>query len=297
MVRSRTFGSRLADVLIFVVVGFIALLSVFPLAHELAVSFSARAPADAHEVVLWPVQTTLASYDRLVDDPLFFNAFWVSVQRVILGGGLQFVLTVLLAYPLSREVRDFPARRIYIWIVIFPMLFSGGLIPLYVTVNKLGLLNSMWALVLPFGVPVFNVLLLMNFFRNQPREIQESAWIDGAGPFTTLWYIALPLAKPALATVTLLSCVGFWNEFFYGFIFINDAHLYPLQTYIYTLTTNINPASMQGMTPDEIQKLMAVSSITFTAAKLVVAMIPIVVVYPWVQRFFIHGIVLGSVKE
>jgi putative aldouronate transport system permease protein len=297
MLRSTSFGSRLADILIFLAVGLTALLSVFPLAHTVAVSLSSAVAADSHRVVLWPVSFTLASYNKLIVDPLFFNAYRISLERVLLGGGFSILISILVAYPLSREVRDFPARRFYIWVFVVPMLFSGGLIPFYMTVSKLHMIDTMWSLVLPFLVTTFYILLLMNFFRGLPREIEESAWIDGAGPWMTLLRIVLPLSKPALATVALLTCVGFWNEFFYGYIFINDPHGYPLQTYIYTLTAGVNYSTLATMTPDEIANLMKVSSTTFTGAKLVVAMIPIIMVYPFLQRYFIHGIVLGSVKE
>jgi len=233
----------------------------------------------------------------LIQDSAFFQAFGVSVERVVLGGALNFLMTVLMAYPLSKQTRDFPARTYYIWYVVFALLFNGGLIPWYITIKSLHLLDTIWALVLPQAVPVFNVILLMNFFRSLPRELEEAAWMDGAGPWYILWRIYVPLSLPALATVTLFSMVWHWNSFFDGLIVMNNPRNYPLQTYIQQLVLQVNGTNISQMTPDQIARIMQTSGATLNAAKLIIAMIPILAVYPFLQRFFIKGIVLGSVKE
>lgn len=180
------------------------------------------------------------------------------------------------------------------WVVVFTMLFNGGLIPWYMTIRRLGIIDTIWALVLPGAVPVFNVILLMNFFRGIPRELGEAAVIDGAGKIYTLVRIYLPISVPALATLLLFSVVGHWNSFFDGLILMNKPKNYPLQTYIHQLVVRIDIQDIHD--PETLKQLQAISNRTFNAAKIVVSMIPILIIYPFLQRFFISGIVLGSVK-
>ncbi|HZG75795.1 MAG TPA: carbohydrate ABC transporter permease, partial [Paenibacillus sp.] len=168
-------------------------------------------------------------------------------------------------------------------------------IPWYMVIQKLGLMDSIWALVLPGAVPIFNVILLMNFFRSLPKELEEAGVMDGAGPWYMLVRIFLPVSLPALATVTLFTIVGHWNSFFDGLILINSPEKLPLQTYIQTLVVEMSNLNL--MNPEDIQRMEEISNRTMNAAKIVVAMIPILLVYPFLQRYFIHGIVMGSVKE
>jgi ABC-type glycerol-3-phosphate transport system permease component len=227
-------------------------------------------------------------------DSKFFNSFGISIKRVVLGATLNFVVTVLMAYPLSKSTKSFPARNIFMWILVFTMLFNGGLIPWYQTVKSLGLINSIWALVLGHSVPVFNVILVVNFFRNLPKELEEAALVDGAGPWYMLVKLFIPLAVPVLATVTLFSIVYHWNEFFNGLVLMSKAENYPLQTYIQQLVVIIDATTMDS---EQIKKMSELSNQTLNAAKIFIAMIPVLIVYPFLQRFFIHGITLGSVKE
>lgn len=272
----------------------ISLLSLGPVWHTVAVSFSENAAAAGGLVKFWPRSFTLESYKKIMEEPHFLHSFYVSVKRVLLGGTVNFVLTVLMAYPLSRSGREFPRRNWYMWFLLFTMLFSGGIIPLYLTVKALGLFNSIWALVLPGAVPVFNVILLMNFFRNMPKELSEAGYMDGAGPWYMLLKVFLPLSLPALATVTLFSIVGHWNAFFDGMVFMRSVENYPLQTYIQQLVVQIN---MQEIDSTQLEFLQKVSEKTLNAAKIVVSMVPVLIVYPFLQKYFIHGIMLGSVKE
>lgn len=297
MVQSKNWLSRSADFGNYLILILIFCMSLFPLWYTLALSFSDKAAANAGIVSVWPVGFNLSSYQIILQDHKFFQAFLVSVKRVAIGGAINFVLTVLMAYPLSKESNRFPGRNLYMWFLVFCMLFSGGLIPLYITVAELHLLNSIWALVLPGAVPIFNVILIMNFFRNLPKEISEAAVVDGAGPINTLLRVFIPISLPALATVTLFSIVGHWNSFFDGLIFMNKPENYPLQTYIQQLVVRIDPQLLSTLTTEELIKLFKASDKTLNSAKLIVTMLPLLVIYPFLQRFFIHGIVLGSVKE
>nr|WP_239635455.1 carbohydrate ABC transporter permease [Paenibacillus sp. H1-7] len=200
-----------------------------------------------------------------------------------------------MAFPLSRTPRRFKGRNVYMWCLVIAMLFSGGLIPWYLTIRSVGLIDTIWALVLPGAVPIFNVILLMNFYRNLPKELDEAAMMDGAGPWNTLFRLYLPLGLPAIATVTLLSVVGHWNAFFDGLVLIHTPANMPLQTYINTFL--LQPAQIDNMDPEMLKTLMQTSDQGLNAAKVMVSMIPILMIYPFLQRYFIHGIVLGSVKE
>lgn len=288
--------NRIVDGVILVILCGIAALSLFPLLHILAISFSDKSAVAAGSVILWPKGVNLAAYQAVIEDGAFFTAFWVSVKRVLLGGVIQFVVTILMAYPLSREVHVFRLRNVYMWFVVFTMLFSGGLIPWYMTIRDLGLLDSIWALVLPSAVPVFNVIILMNFFRGIPKELDDAATIDGAGPWRTLLQIYVPLSLPALATVTLFSIVTHWNSFFDGLILMNNPSNQPLQTYLNQIVVQFNNSSA-NMTVDEIERIAKLSNQTVNSAKILVSMVPILIIYPMLQKYFVNGLTLGSVKE
>lgn len=297
MVRSQSLSNRTVDLLILLALVLTALISLYPLWYTIALSVSDQAAANAGKVTVWPVGFNLTSYQIILEDDKFFRAFGVSVKRVVLGGALNFILTVIMAYPLSLENKQFRGRNLYMWYLVFCMLFSGGMIPLYMTITTLGMQNTIWSLVIPGAVPIFNVILIMNFFRSLPKELNEAAVVDGAGPWYTLMRIYIPLSLPAMATVTLFSIVGHWNSFFDGLIYMSKPENYPLQTYIQQLVVSISPEAMSNLTSDQLIQLMKASDKTLNAAKLMVAMIPILLIYPFLQRYFVHGIVLGSVKE
>jgi len=271
--------------------------SLLPLLHTLALSFSSTNYALAGVVGFLPRGLTLDAYNRIMDDAQFIRSFGISVMRVIVGGGLSVVITLLMAYPLSKEKERFRFRNVYMWIIVFTMLFSGGLIPWYMNIRRFGLLDSFWALVIPGAVQAFNVLLVMNYMRGLPKQLEEAATIDGAGQWAMLVRVFLPVSLPVIATVSLFTMVTHWNSFFDGLILMHSPRNWPLQTYIQQLNFQLNPAQMAGMTPEQIAAFMNVSALNLNAAKIFVSMVPILIVYPFVQKFFITGIVLGSVKE
>lgn len=294
MVAPKTISSRIANIIIYLLLALSALTCLLPLLNTIAISFSDKAAAMSGKVFLWPINPTLASYRAILEDQQFFRSFWNSIVRVVVGGAINVVLTILMAYPLSKSPKYFPQKNIYMWFVVFCMLFNGGLIPTYLLIYNLNLMDTIWALVLPGAVPVFNVIILMNFFKGIPDELDEAARIDGANPWIIMIRIFVPLAIPSIATITLFSIVGHWNAFFDGMIYINTRAKVPLQTYLQSLVVEIRDTT--GMTPDEIKRMNEMSSRTFNAAKVFVAMVPVLVVYPFLQKYFVSGLVMGSVK-
>lgn len=293
MVKNKTMGGKIADLIILIVIISVTLLCLVPILNMAAISFSDKAAAAANMVGILPVKFTTIAYQTLLEDSQFWRSFLISVERVVLGTLLNVVIIVLTAYPLSKSKERFGMKNIYMTIFIFCMLFSGGMIPVYLTVKNLNMLNSIWALILPGAVPIFNVILMMNFFKGIPSSLEESATIDGATPLQILFKIYLPISLPALATVTLFCIVGHWNDFFSGLIYMNSPEMYPLQTYIQQLTVELKNVT----NPEELKQLVLLSNKTLNAAKIVVSIIPLLCIYPFMQKYFITGLVMGSVKE
>ena len=287
------FKNKLIDTVVWLIVILMTLCCLLPLLNTLAISFSNNSAVNANQVGILPVGFTLSSYKKLLEDNQFWRSAWISVLRVVLGTGLNMLMMILLAYPLSKSKNRFASRDIYMKLVIFAMLFNGGLIPGYIIVSKLHLLNTIWALVLPGAVPVFNVILLMNFMKGLPEALEEAAVIDGASEWTILTRVVLPISKPGLATVALFCIVNHWNDYFQGLIYMRTPSKYPLQTYIQQLTIDVS----QITDPQQMIYFMTISTRTLNAAKIVVATVPLLVIYPFLQRYFVTGIVIGAVKE
>ncbi|MBO9607852.1 MAG: carbohydrate ABC transporter permease [Paenibacillaceae bacterium] len=272
----------------------LALLCLFPMIHVLAISFSSSTAASAGFVTVWPVDFTTKSYEFILAKPEFMRSIRVTVERVLLGTGINMLLILITSFPLSKENKDLTFRTGYAWIFVFTILFSGGLIPWYMTIKYAGILDTVWALVLPGAVPVFSVILMLNFFRGLPKELEESSLMDGAGYWTVLWRIYAPLSMPALATVGLFTIVSHWNAWFDGLILMNSPAHYPLASYLQKLIIGID---MNVMSFQDLEDLKEVSDRTTKAAQIFVGALPVLLVYPFLQKFFVKGIVLGSVKE
>lgn len=287
------FKNKLMDTVVWLIVILMTLCCLLPLLNTLAISFSNNSAVNANQVGILPVGFTLSSYKKLLEDNQFWRSAWISVLRVVLGTGLNMLMMILLAYPLSRSKNRFASRDIYMKLIIFAMLFNGGLIPGYIIVSKLHLLNTIWALVLPGAVPVFNVILLMNFMKGLPEALEEAAVIDGASEWTILTRVVLPISKPGLATMALFCIVSHWNDYFQGLIYMRTPSKYPLQTYIQQLTIDVS----QITDTQQMIYFMTISTRTLNAAKIVVATVPLLVIYPFLQRYFVTGIVIGAVKE
>ncbi|MBY0219056.1 carbohydrate ABC transporter permease [Paenibacillus illinoisensis] len=280
----------------YVILTILALLCLFPIVNILAISFSSSDAVKAGNVTFWPVDFTLSSYKYILENQQFLHSFGTSLLRVVLGVGTNLIFTILVAFPLSKEASRFRSRTFYAWIFVFTMLFSGGLIPGYLVVKEAGLLDSIWALILPGAVPIFNVLLMLNFFRGLPKELEEASWMDGAGHFRTLWSIYLPISLPSIATITLFAMVGHWNAWFDGMIYMKSPEHYPLATYLQSMLQQVTMIQSEMMTLEDATLLNQVSDRTTQASQIFLSVIPILLVYPFLQRYFVHGLVVGSVK-
>lgn len=276
--------------------GIVALICLLPMINILALSFSSRNMVNAGVVTFWPKGFTLRSYQYMIESSGIFAALWITLKRVFFGLIINLSMTVLVAYPLSKEKQDFKSRTFYVGFFLFAMVFNGGLIPTFLVINQLGLIDTIWALILPNAVTMYYVLLMLNFFRGIPKGIEEAAIVDGAGWFTTLWRIYLPLSLPSLATITLFIIVGHWNEWFDGMIYNNKTYNYPLMTFLQFQIINFKTSDLR---PEQLMAdptLAELNGRAIKSAAIVLCTVPILVFYPFLQRYFVSGIVMGSVK-
>jgi len=289
-------GTVLFDVLNYVFLVAIALLCLFPIINVLSISLSSSTAASAGIVKLWPIEFTLASYKYALTKPQFLTSFVMSMERVGLGLFINMLCTILAAYPLSKYKNELWGRNLYAWFFFVTMIFSGGLIPWYMTIKQVGLIDNLLGLILPGAVPVFNVIILLNFFRQLPKEISESAIVDGAGHWTILWKIFIPLSLPSLATIVLFTFVGHWNSWFDGMILMTTPDKYPLQTYLQSIIVVRDSKLFSTLSIEELRELQNVSDRTLKASQIFIAAAPVLAIYPLLQRYFMKGLVLGSVK-
>ncbi|NIK80286.1 putative aldouronate transport system permease protein [Paenibacillus castaneae] len=277
----------------------IALACIAPFINLLAVSFSDKTAVAAGEVTFFPVGFTTVSYEFITNTSKFFVSLLVSLKRTAIGVPVNLLLIILTAYPLSKSTKDFRARSIFSWFFVVTILFNAGLIPTYMVVRNTGLIDSIWSLVLPGALPVFSMLVVMNYMRSLPKELLEAAYIDGASHVQTLLRVVLPVCTPTIATVMLFSVVDHWNSWFDGMIYMNHIQNYPLQTYLQTVV--VNPEEFMRNNTDlggNLSKYLSmVSARTTGAAQMFLAMIPILIIYPYLQKYFTTGLVMGSVKE
>ena len=295
MTKSKTIRALRANWWIVLILTLLTLMCLLPILHTVAISFSDQAKAAAGEVMFWPNGFSANSYAKLLQEGSFLQAFWISIQRVCLAIAISVSITILSAYALSKSPQVFRGRNIYLWVLVFTMLFNAGTIPWYMAIRTVGLLDKIWALVLPNAVSAYNIILMMNFFKGIPSALEEAALVDGAGPWRTLFQIYIPLSKPSIATITLFTVVYHWNNFYDGLVLMSKPNHYPLQTYIYQLTVTVDVRTITNI--DTLKELLKVSGLTLNASKLVVSMVPILLIYPFLQRYFVTGLTLGSVKE
>ena len=282
------------DVILAVGLGVVCVTCVLPFVHLLAVSFSSSSAVAAGRVGFLPVEFTTASYEYVISGGRFLRAMAISLERVFWGTLLNLLLMILTAYPLSKS--ELIGRKFFVVFFVITMLIGGGMIPTYLLVSNLRLKETIWSLILPGALPVYNMIILMNFIRGLPHELEEAASIDGANAFQTLWMIIFPLLGPSLATVGLFSMVNHWNDWFNGLIYMSEPLNYPLQTYLQTLLVDFEQLLQSGSSGDIQAILSKMSARTGRAAQLFLGALPIMMVYPFLQKHFTKGLTIGSVK-
>jgi len=297
MIETKKISNYLRTGVIYSIVILLALLCLLPIWNMVCMSFSSATMVMANKVTFFPLDFTLEAYKLILKDFQFIRSFGISVLRVCLALVINLSMIVLLAYPLSKTAKEFRGRNVIMGILIIAMLTSGGMIPTYLLLKELKLLNSVWALVLPGAVPISNMIMTMNFIIAIPNSLEEAAIIDGANPFQVLTKVILPCSKPSIATMALFTMVGHWNDFQSGLVYMSKQKFYPLMTYIQSLQVDLSMLTEEGMTPEQIDKLLEVSGKNLNAAKVVVATIPLMMIYPFLQKYLINGIVMGAVKE
>ncbi|MCY7808840.1 carbohydrate ABC transporter permease [Bacillus spizizenii] len=286
----NTKAGRVFDVCNILFLGGVGAITILPFLYIIAGSFATEAELAQRSFFIFPKTFTLDAYKYVFSTPTFIRSMGVSIFITVVGTAVQLFFTFTMAYPLAK--RHVKGRNLLLNLVIFSMLFSGGMIPTYLVVKSLGLLDTYWALILPMAINPFNLIIIKNFFQQLPRELEESAKIDGCSEIGVFWRIALPLSKPVIATFALFYAVGIWNDFFHALLYINDSAKWPLQMVLRQVTilsdlTATNGDTMQNTVPPEQGIKLAV---------IVIATLPILAVYPFLQKYFAKGMLIGSVK-
>lgn len=290
-IKSRS--DRLLDACFYVVLTLLGLLTLLPIYYVVVMSITPlKELARSGSMVLFPKEVTFGAYQAIFNGQRFPQALKVTVFVTVVGTILNIIFTMLLAYPLSRK--QMPGRSAFLFLIVFTMVFNGGLIPTYLIVKEFGLLNSVWSMIIPSLVVTFNFLITKTFFENVSIEIQEAAKIDGCNDMQTLVLIVLPLSKAIIATIGLFYAVAHWNEFFAGIMFITDQDLYPLQVILrdMLLQPNLSQEMMSQVQGLESQ----LPPVAMRMAMVVATTLPILFVYPFVQKYFTSGVMLGAVK-
>lgn len=279
------------DIAIYGILLLLALVILFPMVYIISISFSDPGAVSRGEVVLLPVDFSIDAYKYVFQDSRFGRSYVNSVIYALGGTLLTIFLTGILAYPLS--VDSFSGKKLITILLMITMYFGGGMIPTYMVIKNLGLLDNPLVMMIPGAVSAYNVIIYRTFFQNIPPALREAAYIDGAGHFKIFYKVILPLSKPLIATMALFAIVGSWNNYFDALIYLNDVRMQPLSLYLRQLVVNMDMSS-QGM--KDIMVHISVNPRTIRAATMLVAMLPIMCIYPFLQKYFASGIMIGSVK-
>lgn len=270
----------------------LSIIMVYPFWHVIMMSLSSVEATTKGGVFLWPKGFNLDTYIQVFNNPQILTGYATTFFVTITGTILGTLFTATTAYPLSKK--KLPFSNVMLMLVLFTMLFSGGMIPGYLLIKNLGLINNRWSLVLPGLISAYNVIIMKSFFMTIPESLEESAKIDGANDVTIFIKIILPLSKATIATIALFTAVGYWNDYFSTVLYINDTDKWALQAVLRYMLTNTNQA-MQAAGINVVSSTNVTAS-TIKAASVVVATIPILVVYPFVQKYFVKGVMIGGVK-
>lgn len=286
-------GDRAFTIFNYIILAIVAIIVLYPLLFVLSASLSNPQYVISGDMWLWPREFTVEAYKKVFQNPDIINGFINTLKYTFFGTVLNIVMTICAAYPLSR--RDLKGKGFIMAFMVFTMFFSGGLIPTYLLIRDLGMINTFWVMIIPNAVAVWNIIIMRTFFQSIPHELEESAMIDGAGNFRILWSIVLPLSFPVMAVMVLFYAVGHWNSYFQALIYLQDQSKFPLQLILRQIL-------IQGQADDMIQA----TSESFLAQKLsveglkyavlIIANLPMLMLYPFLQRYFVKGVMIGSLK-
>ena len=283
-------GYRVFQVFNALVLTGVIVLTLYPFLNLLAQSFSSETAIAAGHVNLIPKGFNLTTYKTVISDPSFWENYRNTVEYTVAATLIAMVLTTCYAYVLSKK--NLKGRGFLIGVAVFTMFFNGGLIPNYVLVNDIGLRNSLWAIVLPNAISVFNLLVMKAFFENMPSELEEAAAVDGLNTYGILFRIVLPLSKAVLATMVLFYAVSFWNSWFSAFLYMDRSNLFPVTVYLRNLIAGATGGANEGASSDQALQVAA----NIQAVTIVLTVLPILTVYPFIQKYFVSGVMLGAVK-
>ncbi|MCM3782639.1 carbohydrate ABC transporter permease [Neobacillus mesonae] len=292
MAESR--GDRFVMITIYILLGIISLIVLYPIYFVMIASISNPEDVMLGTVWLWPTDLSLVGYERIFENNELMRGYLNTILYTFFGTALNVVMTIAAAYPLSRQ--DFKGRNVFTMMIVFTMFFSGGMIPTYLLIKDLGMLDTFWVMILPTAVSVWNILIMRTFFQNSiPKELQEAAFLDGCSNMKLLVRIILPLSGPVLAVMVLFYAVGHWNSYFNAMIYLSDRDKYPLQLFLREILIQDQMQNMVDLGSDTFSKsLMEVEAIKYAAV--IVTNLPMLLLYPFLQKYFIKGVMIGAIK-
>jgi len=270
-----------------IILGFTMLI---PFLHVIAGSFSSGNALINGSVTIFPVDFTFMNFEAVLNDVAIWRSFGVSIYVTVVGTAINLLLTSLMAYGLSRP--NIKGKSLILLLVLFSMIFQAPLIPSYLVVKELGMLNTLWSIMIPNAISAFNLIIMVSFFRSIPKDLIDSAKIDGCGEYRTWWSIVLPLSLPSISTIGLFYAVGHWNGYFQALIYIRDSQLFPLQVKLRKLLVDSDAEMMMQSVNITLSSIEGIKM-----ASIVIATVPILIVYPFIQKYFEKGAMLGSIKE
>lgn len=290
----ETRSERITGICIYVLLGVVTLIVLYPLFFVLIASVSNPGSVIRGEVWLWPKGFSLVGYERLFGNKELLRGFMNTVMYTVAGTALNVVMTVAGAYPLSRA--DFKGRHFFTFLIVFTMFFGGGMIPTYLLIKSLGLLNTFWAMIIPSAVSVWNILIMRTFFQSSiPKEVQEAAFMDGCSNIKILLKVVLPLSGPVLAVMVLFYAVGHWNAYFSALLYLSDRDLYPMQLFLREILVQNQMQEMVDISDDTLARsLMEAEAIKYAAV--IVTNLPMLILYPFLQKYFVKGVMVGAIK-
>jgi len=290
----ETRSERITGIGIYVLLGVVTLIVLYPLFFVLIASVSNPGSVIRGEVWLWPKGFSLIGYERLFGNKELLRGFMNTVMYTVAGTALNVVMTVAGAYPLSRA--DFKGRHFFTFLIVFTMFFGGGMIPTYLLIKSLGLLNTFWAMIIPSAVSVWNILIMRTFFQSSiPKEVQEAAFMDGCSNIKILLKVVLPLSGPVLAVMVLFYAVGHWNAYFSALLYLSDRDLYPMQLFLREILVQNQMQEMVDISDDTLARsLMDAEAIKYAAV--IVTNLPMLILYPFLQKYFVKGVMVGAIK-